>query len=158
MKTLIASKQTEEQRRSNEYIRYQFIVAMMNMDEKMIQPLLKKEAKFFGHMNSWQLLHWFKKQFSTLGTPMVHSKFNEGISIDIYPGSDMFEFSFAPMDENTSVEDTFLGRLKEEAIFSSKNTLKLTLVLVFENGKIADMRIPKKTICFEKAKRFQEEN
>lgn len=61
MKTLLANKQTDEQKRSNEYARYQFIMAMMNMDERMIGVLLKKDCKFLGNMNSWGLSSPVKK-------------------------------------------------------------------------------------------------
>jgi hypothetical protein len=155
MKELIANKQTDEQKRSNEYARYQFIMAMMNMDEKMLIPWLKKEGKFLGHLNTWQFLNWLRKQFTTLNPNMFHSKFKEGISLDYYPGSDMFEFSYAPMENNNFFT---YEEQDEEAIFNSKMAFSIKLVLLFENGKIADIRVPKKMICNAKTKRMQNEN
>jgi hypothetical protein len=35
---------------------------------------------------------------------------------------------------------------------------QIKLVLLFENGKIADIRVPKRTACNEKTKIFQNEN
>jgi hypothetical protein len=158
MKTLLANKQTEEQKRSNEYARYQFILAMMNMDERMIGSLLKKESKFLGNLNNWQLLHWLKSQFSVLNPQMFHSKFTEGVSLDVYPGSDMFQFSFAPMDDENSNGLFFTENQDEDAVFSCQGSFKIELVLLFENGVIADIRIPKKITCLDKSKRFQIEN
>jgi hypothetical protein len=158
MKTLIANKQTDDQKRSNEFARYQFIMAMMNMDEKTLIPLLKKDGKFLGHLNTWQFLNWLRNQFNTLNPIMFHSKFKEGISLDYYPGSDMFEFSYAPMGENSDNDLFFNEEQDEQAIFNSKMAFKIKLVLLFENGKIADVRVPIRTACFEKTKKFQNEN
>jgi hypothetical protein len=158
MKTLIASKQNEEQKRSNAFVRCQFIMAMMNMDENMIKPLLKNEVKFMSWMSSWQLLNWFNKQFAIVGSPMFHSKFTEGISLDKYPGADIFEFSFAAIEEGDLAEESNSVPFDENAIYSSKRSIKLKLVLIFENGKIADIRIPKKVVSLEQSQRLQKEN
>jgi hypothetical protein len=158
MKTLIANKQTDEQKRSNEFARYQFIMAMMNMDEKTLIPLLKKDGKFLGHLNTWQFLNWLRNQFNTLNPIMFHSKFKEGVSLDYYPGSDIFEFSYAPMGDNSDNDPFFNEEQDEESIFNSKMVFQIKLVLLFENGKIADIRVPKKVACLEKTKRFQLEN
>jgi hypothetical protein len=155
MKTLIASKQTEEQKRSNAFVRYQFVMAMMNMDENLIRPLLKEGVNFMGCMSSWQLLNWFNKQFAIVGSPMFHSKFTEGISLDKYPGADIFEFSFAAIEDN---EGWNSGPFDENAIYSSKRSIKVKLVLIFENGKIADMRIPRKVVSLEESFKLQKEN
>jgi hypothetical protein len=158
MKTLIANKQTDEQKRANEFARYQFIMAMMNMDEKTLIPLLKKDGKFLGHLNTWQFLNWLRNQFNTLNPIMFHSKFKEGVSLDYYPGSDIFEFSYAPMGDNSDNDPFFNEEQDEESIFNSKMVFQIKLVLLFENGKIADIRVPKKVACLEKTKRFQLEN
>jgi hypothetical protein len=156
MKTLLANKQTEEQKQTNSFVRYQFIMAMMNMDERMIEQLLKKDAIFLGKLNNWQLLYWLKKQFAKLKTQMFHSKIQEGISLDYYPGAEIFEFSYAPMDDNNG--EFFDEGLDEKDIFEGKTVLRLKLVLLFENGKISDIRIPKNTICSERIKKYQHEN
>ncbi len=158
MKTLLANKQTEEQKRSNQYARYQFIMGMMNMDEAMINLLLKKDCKFLGYMNKWQFIHWLKSKFSTLNPHLFHSKYTEGISIDYYPGCDMFEFLYAPLEGDVNTCLSYAEDLDEEAIFNSIKAVSIKLVLLFENGKITDVRIPKKTICKEKTKKFQVEN
>ena len=80
--------------------RIQFIMAMMNFDLNMIIPLLNLDNKFLGYMNSWQLCNWLKKQFANMDPLMFQSKFNEGISLDHYPGSDVIEFTYAPIDNN----------------------------------------------------------
>lgn len=81
---------------------------------------------------------------------MFHSKFKEGVSLDCYPGSDIFEFSYAPM-EDTSGNDLFFNEEQDEqAILNQKMAFQIKLVLLFENGKIADIRVPKKSSLFGK--------
>jgi hypothetical protein len=157
MKELLAKKQSADQKKSNDFARYNFILAMMNMDEKMVGPLLKENSKFLGYMNNWQLLHWLKNQFDTLNTRMFHSKFEEGISLDYYPGSEMYEFSYAPM--SNSENDIFQTYDEyQDSIFKNDITLKIKLVLLFENGKICDMRIPNRVASVEKITKFQNDN
>ena len=158
MKTLLANKQTDEQKRSNEYARYQFILAMMNIDERLISVLLKKDGRFLCNKNKWQSLYWFKKQFSKLNPQMFHSNFKEGISLDCYPGSDILEFSYAPIEENSCDDPFLIEEQDEEAIFNSKTAFKIRLVLLFENGKIADIRVPNKMVNLEISKKLQKEN
>jgi len=157
MKELLAKKQSLDQKKSNDFARYNFILAMMNMDEKMVGPLIKENSKFFGYMNNWQLLHWLKNQFDTLNTRMFHSKFEEGISMDYYPGSEMYEFSYAPMsngsNDNFQTYDEY-----QDSIFKNDITLKIKLVLLFENGKICDLRIPNRVASVEKITKLQNEN
>ena len=157
MKELLAKKQSADQKKSNDVARYNFILAMMNMDEKMVGPLLKENSKFLGYMNNWQLLHWLKNQVDTLNTRMFHSKFEEGISLDYYPGSEMYEFSYAPMsngnNDNFQTHDEY-----QDSIFKNDITIKIKLVLLFENGKISDIRVPNRVASIEKITKFQIEN
>ena len=157
MKELLAKKQSADQKKSNDFARYNFILAMMNMDEKMLGPLLKENSKFLGYMNNWQLLHWLKNQFDTLNTRMFHSKFEEGISLDYYPGSEMYEFSYAPMsnseNDNFQTHDEY-----QNSIFKDNITLKIKLVLLFENGKIVDIRVPTNYTSLKQINKFQIEN
>jgi hypothetical protein len=156
-KTLLAIRQSDEQKRSNEYARHQFIMAMMNLDEGTIANLLKEECKFLGNLNNWQFIFWLKKQFSVLDPSFFHSKHNEGISLDFYPGSYMYEFSYAPAVEGES-NDPFSESYNDENIYKSKNAFIIKLTLLFENGKIVDVRIPRYGISIEKVKRCQAEN
>ncbi len=158
MKTLLANKQTDDQKRSNEFARYQFIMAMMNMDEKILIPLLKKDGKFLGHLNNWQFLNWLRRHFKRINPHAFHSKFEEGISLDYYPGSEMFEFSFAPMEDNSDNRLFFNEDDAEEDVFKNKMAFQIKLVLLFENGKIADIRVPKKIASLEITKKYQQEN
>lgn len=159
MRTLLATKQNEEQKRSNDYARYQFIMAMMNIDDRMIGVLLKKNRRYLGNLNSWQVLHWFNNKFSKLDSNMFHSKYTEGISLDVYPGAEMFEFSFAPMESNYNYDPLLSNENhNENAIFSSKKAFHIKLVLLFEDGQIADIRIPKIFISKEKIKNLQCKN
>lgn len=157
MKELLAKKQNSEQKKSNDFARYNFILAMMNMDEKMLGPLLKKDSKFMGYMNNWQFLHWLRNQFKKLDTRMFQSKFSEGISLDYYPGSEMFEFSYAPM-RNSEGESFQTHEEYQNSVFKDDVTIKIKLVLLFENGKIADVRVPKKFATNEVISKFQNEN
>ncbi len=157
MKQLLAKKQNSEQKKSNDFARYNFILAMMNMDEKMLGPLLKKDSKFMGYMNNWQFLHWLRNHFEKLNTRMFHSKFSEGISLDYYPGSETFEFSYAPMSNNEN-ESFETHEEYQNSIFKDDITIKIKLVLLFENGKIADIRIPRKHANMEGISKFQIEN
>lgn len=131
MKPLLAHKQTEEQKRSNDYARFQFIMAMMNLDFMMVRSLLKKDCKFLGNMNNWQLPHLLKSQFSKLNPHMFHFKFKEGVSLNYYPGSDIFEFSYAPMEDNSDNDPFFNEEQDEKAIFKSKMAFKIILDLLF---------------------------
>ena len=158
MEKIIFNKQTDKQKTSNDMARIQFIMAMMNFDLNMIIPLLNLDNKFLGYMNSWQLCNWLKKQFANMDPLMFQSKFKEGISLDNYPGSDVIEFSYAPIDNNFNDSLLYTEEKNEEAIFNCKNAVTIKLVLLFENGKIADMRIPKNVAYFEDKKKFQLEN
>ena len=158
MKTLLANKQTEDQRRSNEYARFQFVMAMMNLDENSVGLLLKKDSVFLGHLNNWQFVYWLKKQFSKLDPNMFHSKYIEGISLDFFPGSDVFEFLYAPQPEGETYDAFSDQAYNEEKIFNNKHSFKIKLVLLLENGKIADARIPKHSVCLENVKKCQSNN
>jgi hypothetical protein len=157
MKVLLAKKQTEEQIKSNEYVKFQFVMAMMNMDERMIGTLLKENGVFFGNKNNWQTLHWFKKQFKGLNNTFFNSRLKEGLSLDVYPGSIMFEFKYSALNTDNFDDDPFSVEY-QEALFNSKDAITITLVLLFENGKITDIRIPKRIIELSKLKQLQTEN
>lgn len=156
MKTLLARKQTDEQRTLNDLARYQFIMAMMNMDESMLIPYLKDNISFLGYLNKWQLMNYLRKQFNRIQPCLFQSRLREGISLDIYAGSDAFEVSYAPLTSNdmTSYDES----QDFEVFFNNAKSFKITLVVIFENGKIADVRIPKKVAFLKETKRFQQEN
>jgi hypothetical protein len=158
MKTLLANKQTEEQKQTNSFVRYQFIMAMMNMDVRMMGTLLNKDFKYLGNKNNWQLLHWLKGKFSSLNPLMFHSKLKEGISLDYYPGAETFEFTYAPMEDNNFGESYFYDEMNENDVFANKNAFTINLVLLFEDGKILDIRVPKKAVSKEIIKKYQDEN
>jgi hypothetical protein len=133
-------------------------MAMMNLDESMIGSLLKEDCKFLGYMNNWQLLHWFRCQFNKLNSKGFHSKITFGISLDNYPGSDMLEFSYAPISENCKSVLDYNRESNDEDTFKSEKAFKIKLVLIYENGKIADIREAKKVASTENTKIFQNEN
>jgi hypothetical protein len=145
--TLIAHKQNKKEKKANDFTKYQFIIAVMNLDDLLLSNLLKKDSIFMGRYNYWQILHWFRNKFSKLNNDLFHSKFIENISVDIYPGSTAFEFCFAPytIDDNT---DPFGMEINDD-IFKNEKAITFTLVLLFDNGKITDIRIPRKTMSIE---------
>lgn len=154
MRKHLAIKQTDEQRRSNDYTRFQFVMAMMNADYITIKSLLKEDARFLGWMNDWQFCNWLKGQFKEIGSEAFHSRFREQICLDIYPGADMFYFEYAKHREI----DSIFGIEENSDPFNENNTVKITLVLVFEDGKISDVRMPKRGIDVTLIKKYQLEN
>lgn len=156
MKALLANKQTDEQKRSNEYARFQFIMAMMNMDESMLIPFLKDSGSFLGHLNTWQLMNHLRKQFNRIHPSLFQSRLRECVSLDIYAGSDAFEFSYAPAPDNDMT--VYDEDQDYDAFFKNAKAFKIILVVIFENGKIVDIRIPKTIACLGKTKKFQNEN
>jgi len=147
MKTLLAAQQSELQKKSNDYVKYQFIMAMMNMDERMIKPLLSKNFKFNGNMNDWHLLHWLKSRFEKFYAIMHETRHEEGISLDVYPGANMLEFCYIPMELNNGLPNT-----------SESGKLRIRFVLLYENGEISELRVPKMVLSIEKTKKCQNEN
>ncbi len=158
MKPLLANKQTDEQKRSNDYARFQFIMAMMNLDFMMVRSLLKKDSRFLGWMNTWQFSGWLKKEFNKIGENGFHSRFKEQICLDVCPGAEMFMFEYVKMREDEFLEGVNPMSHSEDQIFNRSQSLKIKLVLIFEDGKISDIRIPKMGIDQCKLKKFQAEN
>jgi hypothetical protein len=156
MKTLLARKQTDEQRTLNDLARYQFIMAMMNVDESMLIPYLKDNGSFLGYMNKWQLMNYLRMQFNRIQPFLFQSRLREGISLDIYAGSDTFEVSYAPV---TNIDMTSYDENQDyEMFFNNSKSFKILLVVIFENGKITDIRMPKKIAYKKQVSRFQIEN
>ena len=158
MKILLASKQTDEQIKSNEQVKFQFVMAMMSMDERMIGSLLKENGLYLGNKNNWQVLHWLKTQFKGLPNTFFHSRFKEGLSLDIYPGSSLFEFKFAPFDNELMDEEEQFEEGHHDKLFNSNKAITITLVVLFENGKIADIRNPGRMIELNNLKQLQAQN
>lgn len=158
MKPLLAHKQTEEQKRSNDYARFQFIMAMMNMDFMMVRSLLKEGSRFLGWMNTWQFTGWLNKEFNKIVENGFHSRFKEQICMDICPGAEMFVFEYAKFIEQDDLDPILFQEISEKDPYDSDKVLKIQLVLVFENGKIADIRIPRKGLDSLLVKKFQLEN
>jgi hypothetical protein len=156
MKETLANIQSDEQKQSNDIARYHFIIAMMGMDDKMINLLLKSDSTFLGYMNKWQFLHWLKSKFDRLKGHNTNAQFNEGISLDYYPGADVLEFYFASLDEEH--EYKIINNSDEEGFFFGKLGFKLSLVLLFEDGKISDVRVSRKYIYSELSNRFKGRN
>lgn len=152
MKTLLANKQTEEQIQANENARHIFILAMMNLDEKAIFSLLNKNSFFLRTKNNWQFIHFLKEQFKVLMENGFHSKFIEGISLDYYPGSETLSFYYYPMQNNEDFDsDPFINMNNDKIrIFN--------FVLSYNNGKIIDIKQPKRIILHSLIAKLKQEN
>ena len=152
MKTLLANKQNEEQKKANENARYLFIMAMMNLDEKVIFTLLNKNSKFLGNKNNWQFSNWLKNQFKGLIDFGFHSQFSEGISLDYYPGSETLSFYYSPMGSDEDIDNDTFDNFKDPKI------KKLCFALNFNAGKIIDIRLSKKSIELSHLTKLKLEN
>jgi hypothetical protein len=155
---ILAYKQNEEQKRSNDYAKFQFIMAMMNLDHMLVRSLLKKDSRFLGWMNVWQFTAWLRKEFKKINPNGFHSRVKEMICLDICPGAEMLTFEYAKMGIGDFIEGSQAMNFSEETIFNSKDTIKINLVLIFEGGKIADIRTPKAGLEFSQIKKYQLEN
>ena len=158
MEIQLAPKQTADQKKANEYTSYQFVRAMMSMDERMVFPLLKKDARFMGNMTNWQFVNWLAKQFSPLKSTYFGAQYKEGISLGTYPGCEMFEFAFSHYHTNIIDEDFFNGEALESNKSPKSEKVVIKLVLIFKNGEITDIRIPKKIVSLENIQKYQIEN
>ncbi len=156
MKILLSSKQTADQLILNEYISNQFIMAVMNLDENIIKSLLAPNRKFLGRLNSWETMYWFKKKFELTKGENFRISLRRGVSMDYYPGSEYFEFRFVFLDEFHDFEDSF--EQFEEAPAREKFDFKIRVVPIFENGKIVDIREPRKIVEMDKLKNDAEKN
>lgn len=144
MKILLSSKQPADQLILNEYISNQFIMAVMNLDQSIIKSLLSPHRKFLGRLNSWETMYWFRKKFELTKGESFRISFRKGISLDYYPGSEYFEFRFVFLDEFRDFENTF--EEVEEATDREKFDFNIRVVPIFENGKIVDLRVPKRIL------------
>ena len=157
MNILLAKKQSIEEKRLNDYTRYQFILAMMNLDYMMIKSFLKNESRYLGWMNSWQFTGWLKRKFEIIGESGFHSRFKEMISLDICPGADMVDFEYVKFKDDDSFGIDFFDQTDDE-IFNNGLTLKLSFILVFENGKISNIRQANKGFHLDLLQKYQSEN
>jgi hypothetical protein len=159
MNILLANKQTDEEKKSNNITRFYFITSMMNLDIVGIKNLLKSEVKFMGWMNEWQFCNWLDKNFKSLGAPRAfHARYKELICMDTCPGADMFLFEYVIMDRNFNYD--FFSDMNEEDMdpFNNDNVLRIGLALIFENGKISSIRPSKKGLELTNLKKSQVEN
>jgi hypothetical protein len=155
---ILAVRQSDEQKRLNDLTKFQFIMAMMNIDYMAIKTLLNRESIFLGWMNAWQFSNWLKNKFKPIGDFPFHSSFNEKVCADICPGADMFEFEFSFVNGQQDLDSFLNTRFTDKEAFKSCSIIKISLALIFEEGKIVNVRIPKKGIDMAKIKRLQLEN
>ncbi len=133
-------------------------MAMMNMDDKMLLTLMSKRGRFFGNLNSWQAAHWLRDKFKNFDLFAYSSNFNFGISNELYPGSEVFEFTYADADFRAENENTLKDLFSEESKESKKREIKLRLVALFKESKIVDLRIVKNMLCYKTIQKLQKDN
>lgn len=135
MNLLLAQKQNNNEKRLNDTARCNFILAMISADDVMIGELLSENILYMSKYNKYRMQHWFKKQFAALEDKDWTCDCVSGISLDYYPGAEMHEFNYYLLDP---FSDIFSPRSTENLLFV------LRLTLLYDKGKIKDIRFTKK--------------
>lgn len=136
----LAQNVNEDEKVKNDALAYNFVISILEMNEKILFPYLTDEHKYLDGKTKWQTIAYFKRFFSPFLVVQVEIFLEQWISIDVYPGSTAYKFIFRePLSEGKP-----LGELK--------------LVLAFENGKIKDIAYCKKAIKKEKAYKLSTQN
>lgn len=153
----LSPKPNDDERIANEHTRYLFIMAMMNMDDKMIMRILDKDASFFGKLNNWQAANWLRTKFKNFDAFGFHSKFKFGFSNEIYPGAEVFEFTYSDANfDELDGENKYC--VSQSPNSPGKNEIKLRLVIQFKNRKVTDIRLVKNLISSDNMKKFENNN
>lgn len=155
---ILSPKPTEDQRKANEHIRYLFIMAMMNMDEKMLLNLLAKDGLFFGNKNCWQAAHWFRAKFNNFDRFAYNAHLNLGISNEFYPGAEVFEFIYSDADFSEEDNNLFTGLPEDEKKDLNKRESVIRIVLQFGERKIKGIRIIKSMLTNQLNEKYQLNN
>jgi hypothetical protein len=155
MNTFLTVKQTEEDIQSNNNVKFNFIYSVINLDEMSVANLLDNKSRYLDNLNKMQTVYWFKKQFSKI--PKEYSvDLVEGISIDIYPGAEVLEFNFEQDSDHSF--DYSLDDLENKPTNINSKSLKLILVLCYNQGYIIDIKIPKRFIEKDNLEKIRSEN
>ncbi len=145
MQHLLAQKQSNNEKRLNENARSNFLVAMLSADHQMIGDYLMDNTLYMGKYNKHRMQHWFKKLFAPFYFKEWNSDYEIGISLDFFPGSEMFEFKYALN------EPDFHPLIPQAPI---KYELILHLTLAYDKGKIKDIRVTKHFNLFANLEHF----
>lgn len=135
MNLLLAQKQNNNDKRMNDTARGHFILAMISADDIMLGELLQEHTLYMGKYNKYRIQHWFKKQFASLEDKDWTCDCDSGISLDYYPGAEMHEFKYYLLEPYS---DIFSPRSPDDVLFV------LRLTLLYDQGKIKDIRFTKK--------------
>ncbi len=157
LNTILSPKPSDEQRKANEHTRYLFIMAMMNMDDRMLLHLLAKEGQFFGYMNKWQVAHWLRGKFNNFDRFAYHSTIKTGFSNEIFPGAEVFEFTYTDADFDEE-DNLFTGLPEDEKRKFNKRESVIRLVLQFGNRHITGMRLTKTMFSTQLNEKYQINN
>lgn len=150
MKLLLAERQTPEQVKSNDTLANLFVMAIMNMDFQMLSSLLDQKRNYLGGRNYWETSHYFKSLFDKTMGENINIGLQRGISLDYYPGAEYFEFRFRFLDDFYDLDDPtyYSSELKpEDCAFICR------FVLAYKDGKIIDIREPKRVLENNKFKK-----
>lgn len=155
MKATLSPAQTTEQLQVNEQLRFNFILAVTGMDERLLLPLLKEDGIFMSKLNRWQMMKWFRSIFAKVTFQMFNVEHHSGISLEEYPGAEVHEFVFQEMLFPEESED---GIFLPPSSASSEDQVIIRLVLTYDSGKIADIRRVHKFLPLEQIKKMQKDN
>ncbi len=112
---------------------------------------------YFGCKNKWQVTEWFKTQFEKFGDAGCLGKYMELISLDIFPGEIVHEFTIKRgIIEDIPFEDDMFNQWLNDD--ESAESIIVRVVLRFEKNKISDIRIPRYYMEKNKVEKFQSEN
>ena len=133
MKNLTVTKQNDLQKIENNRLLLAFINAMLGMDEQAILEMLKPENRYFKKWNAYQTICFFKQRFRKVGPGFIQCSFKQGIALNDYPGAPMIEFNWAAEPFN-------FDELHDPNPLESSKAVKMVVLIVFDNGKIEDLR------------------
>ncbi len=151
MKNLTLSKQNDLQILENDRLLLAFINAMLGMDEQAILGMLKPNKRYFKKWNAYQTICFFKQRFKKVGPGFIQCSFKQGIALNDYPGAPMIEFNWAAEPFN-------FDELEDPNPLESSKAVKLVVLIVFDNGKIDDLRFGRIGVEMELKNKMIENN
>ena len=126
MKKHIANKTSQTERFQNARLINDLIIAIMNSDMVALGNMLQEEYSYLNGRNKWATLHYFQTMTKMAAEQNVEVEIEEVTSMDYYPGCTGYKFTFRE----------FMG--------GSEFPSRLTLVPVFEKGRLIDLAISKR--------------
>ncbi len=135
-------KKTEDQKQTNDFIKNQFVTALMHLDLQLIESMLDDTSIFLNNFTKLQMMYWFKKKLINV-KGQYEVNLNEGICLDKnYDGAESLEFIFTP-------EVNFSFNYSLDELINNPNqkiSIVIEIVLAYRDGKIVDIVIPNKCV------------